>query len=226
MQVKGWQGGIIRLRWSKSARGYELREHDEFYDELPWAPENETPPYICPIGGSGGPKIEFDLSTAESGRIINQLVNMADSDEAILGFTNEWGQLERVENSKKALLEFRDQLRRVYRNRSKFSELEKMISGQTLGQADIEFGRRAKGRGPVDLRWYVSSLRDLCWLGVVEDLGGIKGSLLVRCLDCGKWFQKRGLKGPAPKHCSNACRQRAHREKKETDEKAQDRFLK
>ncbi|MBS0240381.1 MAG: hypothetical protein JSR89_18365 [Proteobacteria bacterium] len=211
MQAKGWQGGSIRLQWRKSTGGYQLRDHDEFYDELPWAPGDETPPYICPIEGLRGPTIEFELTTAESGSAIAQLVNMTDSDEDVLGFTNAWGQLDRGGNSKQALLNFRDQLRRVCSSRSKFREIEKIMGDQTLGQAAIRFGRRAKGRGPIDLLWYVNSLRDFCWLGLAEDLGGIGGSTLIKCSDCGKWFQKRGLKGPAPEHCSNACRQRAYR---------------
>lgn len=217
MVAKRWSGGTLRLRWRRHKAGYVLRQPSMkrgdprlFPDDLDEGlPDEFREIRLFPIAGEVE---EYEVALGES-RIFAELLRSPETDEGFIEFSNKWGMLREYPTDKSHFLGLRRVMANAYEKKLSVNDLGPFLErlhrvAGPIAQANIAFGRKNKRSRP-ELMWYVRSLSEFCHLEFFQDLGGV--SHVAKCAGCGRYFTRSSVKGPAPEHCSNACRQKLYR---------------
>ena len=213
-----WQPGATIFRWPVNNTGYEIRRlsKKEIADIAMPARGRELAEkgqrYIVPKAG----KDRWYEAVLGQSSIFVDLLNAPPTDAGIQGFVNKWGSNWRLRPcSRDSFLRVRKLVLQLYENGERLlqanctaAEADKYAG--TVGSASLKFLPPINNpEGPVTLCWSVLSLMDYLRLEVITDMGA--SSRTARCEICSNFFARPARKGPAPEHCSNACKQKAYR---------------
>jgi hypothetical protein len=222
MLPKSWNEGPVRLRWSVSRAGYEIRAPKPLDRSRSIAAalldnyEGPKSPDLVAVGSA------FDTKVLTLGRreALGELMSMEETPEGALAFSGKWGLL--TPGRSDPLDELYDTKRQLCRAH----QIGRTRGLQQLAQALKTFEPRwgdpeapVLGRAEIQIilrggaiHWYVQTLRVFLWLDLLLDVGG--AAELAQCGRCKKWHARRP-KGRAPEYCSDACRvaawRRAHK---------------